>query len=136
MHISHSTKEKTVNNLEGRDIDVIVQAYLLCAVWSSVDESGVPMDNYYDPDDADAETRQEAVEDCTQFLALCDGAKLDLKYWSDGQIGHDFWLTRNGHGAGFWDRGRGDVGEKASDIARTFSSVYVWAADGDTFLIE
>ena len=21
----------------------------------------------------------------------------------DGQIGHDFFLTRNGHGAGFWD---------------------------------
>lgn len=25
------------------------------------------------------------------------------------QAGHDFWLTRNGHGAGFWD---GDYSEK------------------------
>lgn len=125
-----------MNNLKNRDINTIVQAYLLCAVWSSNDEEGNPLDDNYGPDDADAETRQKAVEDCTQFLALCDGAKLDLKDWSDGQIGHDFWLTRNGHGAGFWDRGRGDVGEKASDIACTFSSVNVWAADGGTFLIE
>ena len=26
------------------------------------------------------------------------------------QIGHDLWLTRNGHGAGFWDRGLGAQG--------------------------
>lgn len=24
-------------------------------------------------------------------------------YWSASQAGHDFWLTRNGHGTGFWD---------------------------------
>ena len=30
------------------------------------------------------------------------------------RIGHDFWLTRNGHGAGFWD---GDWDEDFSKIA-------------------
>ena len=32
-------------------------------------------------------------------------------------IGHDFWLTSQGHGAGFWDRGLGDVGDTLTDSA-------------------
>lgn len=27
-----------------------------------------------------------------------------LADWSAEQAGHDLWLTRCGHGAGFWDR--------------------------------
>ena len=30
-------------------------------------------------------------------------------------IGHDFWLTSQGHGAGFWDRGLGEVGDTLTD---------------------
>lgn len=41
-----------------------------------------------------------------------------------GRAGHDFWLTRNGHGAGFGD---GDwpeeAGEKLSEAARSFGGV-------------
>jgi len=35
-----------------------------------------------------------------------------------GNFEHDFWLTRSGRGAGFWDRGEiGDgVGKKITDI--------------------
>jgi hypothetical protein len=28
------------------------------------------------------------------------------------QAGIDFWLTRNRHGAGYWDRGLGITGDK------------------------
>ena len=27
------------------------------------------------------------------------------------QVGHDFWLTSQGHGAGFWDRGLEELGD-------------------------
>ena len=27
------------------------------------------------------------------------------------QASHDFWLTRNGHSTGFWDRGTGALGD-------------------------
>jgi len=42
-------------------------------------------------------------------------------------MGHDFALTRNGHGAGFWDRGHGALGEKLSEAARVYgeASVYI-----------
>lgn len=38
------------------------------------------------------------------------------------QIGHDFNLTRNRHGAGFWDRGWGRLGERLTAIAHAYGS--------------
>ena len=37
------------------------------------------------------------------------------------QAGHDFWLTRNGHGAGFWD---GDWSENYSKMFDEGSKAY------------
>lgn len=31
-------------------------------------------------------------------------------------IGHDFWLDRNGHGCGFWDRDCGEVGNTLTEL--------------------
>lgn len=45
--------------------------------------------------------------DCRNFYwALTEGrvAGLDADAIDWGQVGHDLWLTRNGHGTGFWDR--------------------------------
>ena len=39
------------------------------------------------------------------------------------RIGHDFWLTRNGHGAGFWDGDWDEDFEKlACDVCEEFGS--------------
>lgn len=48
------------------------------------------------------------------------------------QHGHDFALTRNGHGAGFWDRGYGAVGERLSDAAKVYGEHSVLTNDGPT----
>lgn len=44
------------------------------------------------------------------------------------QAGHDFWLTRNGHGTGFWDREEiyGAYTEKFTDIAQSFGEAYAY----------
>ena len=39
------------------------------------------------------------------------------------QAGHDFWLTRNGHGAGFWDGDWQKYGEMFTKIAQSFGEV-------------
>ena len=36
------------------------------------------------------------------------------------QAGHDFALTRNGHGAGFWDHGAGEAGDALTESAEWF----------------
>lgn len=46
--------------------------------------------------------------------------------------GHDFALTRNGHGAGFWDRGYGPVGDALTDAAKAFGDHCVITDDGPT----
>lgn len=45
------------------------------------------------------------------------------------RAGHDFWLTRNGHGAGFWDRGMGKLGDRLADAARAYGSVDLYVGD-------
>lgn len=45
------------------------------------------------------------------------------------QHGYDFWLTRNGHGAGFWDRGYGEAGDKLTAFAEKFGQVNVYKGD-------
>jgi hypothetical protein len=102
-----------------------------------------------DPDDGDlqdatfAELAPSAladiIADCAAFQAV-NRAALDeamrspsYDHTDDGYglqaAGHDFWLTRNRHGAGFWDRGLGAVGDKLADAARAWSSQYVYRGD-------
>jgi hypothetical protein len=50
------------------------------------------------------------------------------------QAGHDFWLTRNGHGAGFWDRedlytGCAHNGAGMTEIAKRFGENNIYLGD-------
>lgn len=38
-------------------------------------------------------------------------------------VGHDFWLTSQGHGAGFWDRGLEEVGDTLTDSVDGYSDI-------------
>lgn len=55
---------------------------------------------------ADAELADETAEwlraDCLSFWRRF-GCYIGAADMSPEHAGHDFWLTRNGHGAGFWD---------------------------------
>lgn len=72
------------------------------------------------------ETKQKMLDDCQKFIKEA-GAWLDSV--SPDQAGHDFWLTRNGHGAGFWDRGLGRIGDKLTAIAKSFGAVDLFVDD-------
>ena len=42
-------------------------------------------------------------------------------------LGHDYWLTRNGHGTGFWDRDLpGDLGRILTDEAHADGEAYLY----------
>lgn len=51
--------------------------------------------------------------------------------YSESSAGHDFWLTRNGHGVGFWDRGLGDVGDKLSDASKLYGQSDIYVGDDE-----
>lgn len=44
------------------------------------------------------------------------------------QFGHDFSLTRNRHGAGFWDRGYGDLGDWLTIVAHAMGEATLYGA--------
>lgn len=121
------------------DIDILEEferAYLECALWSSTDQSneqgGDPLDQNYDASDFDPVALAELLKDCESFREQAS-ALLAESGLSDEQAGHDFWLTRNGHGAGFWDRGLGEVGEKLTQLCKPYGSVYLYVHEGKVF---
>jgi hypothetical protein len=114
-----------------RNLTVFETAYLACALWSSTDESteqgGEPLDTNYSIDDIDDATIDDVKRECDEFLKLAGPLLDDV---DDSQAGHDFWLTRNRHGAGFWDRGLGDIGDKLTDIAHSFGETQPFINNG------
>ncbi len=107
-------------------LDEFTRTYLEAALWSSTDDDGEPLDGLYTADDLAADCVRQAVEDCTAFQA--DNAD-DLAGIDAGQAGHDFWLTRNRHGAGYWDRGLGAVGTRLTDAAHVYGSCDLYVGD-------
>ncbi len=117
------------------DLDVtlgeMLEGYIVCALWSSWGNDGEPLDDDHDVDDVTTGTLDESRADCLDFLMANHADIVDMmsRGFSPAAIGHDFWLTRNRHGAGFWDRGLGDLGDRLSDAARVYGSVDLFVDD-------
>jgi hypothetical protein len=113
-----------------------VDAYLEAALWaSSTGDDEDPLDDQgYSIHDFEQEAIDEAIEDSNKFIKA---NRKDLEaVGSQEQHGHDFWLTRNGHGAGFWDRGYGEVGKRLSDAARAYGETNAYAGDDKKIYLE
>lgn len=108
-------------------------AYVTCALWSSTDDNGEPLDANYSRDDIGAQSLAEMERECRDFydsaLALHAPEYGHPEYSDDALAGHDFWLTRNGHGAGFWDRGLGDVGDKLTAACKPYGPCDLYVGD-------
>lgn len=102
-------------------------AYVDAALWSSRDESDVPLDRNYGITDVASQTLAAMKRDCDHFRRECAE---DLESVDEEQAGHDFWLTRNGHGVGFTDRGLGDLGQRLAAAARRFGDVNLYVHNG------
>ena len=113
-------------------MDQFTEGYITCAFWSSLDDDGTPLDEL--ENDPAPETIAAMERDCAEFQTEhADLLKLayshETESYSRARAGHDFWLTRNGHGAGFWDRGLGDVGDKLTAAAHAAGSRDLYIGD-------
>jgi len=99
---------------------VFIDAYLACIDFTEE----IVLGEVWDIDSGlDEDFLRESYIDCLAFFSrICC-------YLSDDQFdqaGHDFWLTRNGHGAGFLDREKeyGEThAERFTKIAESFGEV-------------
>jgi hypothetical protein len=99
------------------NLNAFTRAYIECALWSSTDDAGETLE--HSEAKLAPETLTTMIADCAAFQTA-HAALLSEAYElgeDDARAGHDFWLTRNRHGAGFWDRGLGGVGDKLTDAA-------------------
>lgn len=108
----------------------MLNAYIECALWSSVDDNGEPLDGL--GFDVSADCRKRMAADCASFLKLAGSDVAEFgERWTYSQIGHDFWLSRNGHGAGFFDRGEEDCCERLQALAETFGTCDLYVSDNN-----
>lgn len=112
-----------------RDCSDMVRGYLKCAEWCGLvdDDQKQALELSVSPTWTEG-ALFEASEACAEFKTWAAGESLWETFEADeSRAGHDLWLTRNRHGAGFWD---GDwpavAGKKATDWANTLGERAVW----------
>lgn len=129
----------TMKNIHlNKELNDFSRAYIIAALWSSTDNldpnGGNPLDKKYTINDIAQETLDKMISDCISFQQ-----KYEELYtnggWSDEEAGHDFWLTRNGHGSGFWDRGYGDpekeeIGKLLTTASKKYGEYNLYLGDG------
>lgn len=118
-------------------METFADAYISCALWASTNDEGESLDSLYDRSDLASETLKKMLDDCSDF-EQANSALLEEWYSTGketaGRAGHDFWLTRNRHGAGFWDRWSGGtvggaLGQQLTDAAHIYGSCDLYVGD-------
>ena len=98
-----------------------LNAYMTCALWSSTDDEDEALDTNYSMGDIGADSIISMTIDCHNFYN--ENYAIWMHDMDCSQAGHDFWLTRNGHGTGFWDRGNGRVGDILTERSHAMGEV-------------
>jgi hypothetical protein len=102
--------------------------FLDCALWATTGDDERPLDTTYDIQDIAKETMDALYNECWDFYNanyddLCEqGGTFE-------QWGHDFFLTKCGHGTGYWDRGTGAVGERLTTAAKVYGPTDLYVGD-------
>lgn len=116
---------KRGQRLDTDERDTFTEGYVSCALWADVmiykhdddcpcheaSENGdayeAEMDHSsdaFDESDLTPDALAALTSDAHDFYAA-NVADIRTSTLGAERCGHDFWLTRNGHGAGFWDHG-------------------------------
>lgn len=142
------------------DREEFLAAYVEAAVWSSTDTPDGVMAEPVELDSLDfvqeaysvidvftPEAQEQILKDCMHFM---DDNMSDLVFagtlyaksqrgtqWSGPSLaGHDFWLTRNHHGAGYFDRGLGAVGDRLTEACKAYRELDLYVTDDQKIDIE
>lgn len=126
------------------DLDAMVDAYVETSLWAGLAEypeseyastdpahhdNPEPLEDFFTAADISPTDMATICADCQEFATQNAD---DLADMDPGQAGHDFYLTRNHHGAGFWDRCLGERGERLTKASHAYdeSALYGWLVRG------
>lgn len=121
-----------------------MDGYIKCAFWSSTHpDDDEPLDENYGWEDLTSEAQLQFFEDCVTFMeAHAETIKDELEakpvlevpdiHYKFEQAGQEFWLTRNRHGAGFWDGDWSEaVGKLLTDYSHQCGECNLYPIDND-----
>lgn len=113
-----------MNNENTIVFEDILEGALECLLWAGHmeeenGEEGAPLDDIFYLDDFKGDDLESIRSDVLDFT-LKNIDLLGSVALNAGQIGHNFILTCQGHGTGFWDRELGDAGDVLSDACEPY----------------
>lgn len=109
--------------VDNQSINSVLESYLESLIWSSDEEF-----DGYSIDDIDSNSIDKSRQDIIRFIGLVEstpGAQEELNSYDEKSLGHNLALSRNGHGAGFFD----DNNDILEDLARNFGEADLYAGD-------
>ena len=107
-----------------KGIDEFVSSYIEAMLWAErpIDENGNEGEAFEDTheiEDIAPDSMEEIRSDCEGFLR--ENARFIRGEFE--RAGMDFYLTRNRHGAGFWDGGwSAGIGRRLTDSAHVYGT--------------
>ena len=119
------------------DASTLADSYFETMLWSSsdnaTDDGGEPLDANYSADDIAQDDKAAQIAQLASFLSNAQ------QYLTTAQerdtVAHDFWLTRNGHGAGFWD-GNYVYGDVLTALAKLYGECDPYVGDDGKLYIS
>jgi hypothetical protein len=113
------------------NLDTFTAAYIEAVYFTETGDGDQPSGEI----EMSSELRDAIIAECAEWQV--DNAKLlaeayERVGYDEARAGHDFWLTRNGHGAGFWcrDELEGDsLGDRLSLAAKAAGVHEVYEGD-------
>lgn len=129
-------KEEIQKLTEGIDEKGVLQGYLTTALWTEEEQLEDEIEAHgtdYAIHNIDNAVKKQALKDIKTFLKKAQKeAPEELEDYSPSEIGHNIWLSRNGHGAGFFD----DNNDKLQDIAEKLKGKYLYVGDDGAIYID
>jgi len=98
------------------DFNIFYDGYIECACWTENISHCTDSEQY------------QMELDCKAFIDKANGLMDGLCL---SQCGHDFWLTRNSHGSGFWDREniKDEIADKLTELSQSFGEFNIYGDD-------
>ncbi len=107
------------------------EAFLEAALWTTQDDDDAQLDEKFTANDFDAESKADLLAHARSFFVrthfYIEAEPVKDNRWQ--QAGHDFWLTSQGHGAGFWDGDWPVYGELLTNVSKCYPTIDITVGD-------
>lgn len=102
-----------------------IEAFSACALWTSMGDNEEPLDRDFNTGDFSESLNAAIQRECSEFFE----AQYERIQDDVSRAGHDFFLTRNECGAGFWDGDWPINGDELTKASKAFGEFDLYVGD-------